>query len=441
MSSYACRCYRTSASGMLNPGSGLSRYILRTISRQIRVKFDNICSISNKSMLQQSNGMLKSFSWEALWSEFQRRVPVLLGLLRSILPKSDKVFLGFVNSLLLKKRNQKMSLMQHLVSVLLYGNAAHKQIYRYLQPLMVCMFASSTSAIIDDLSRGHDDKVLAWSKKLKEHFQLTQPPDMTSFELASVASIEHDKSDEDDNIYEVDSIVAPSDISYFDVDEEADQCQGIDMDADKISEATIADSRQEARKESHHVEQIEAQDACSDAHGHHGVNGSDMNSGTVTHTNTASATGHPIEGSCYGFAIVGDNIDKNVRPSFQREDSKTKSLHYFHSYAVKNRVDISSLSDTPSSNMISPDKILPSAMDFQALIKDFQVLVSRMLVQHMERFREEKHCVEWHIPSRYSKEMSAESEVALGVQLKNEAKVSNMCHIVDELSKYVPVKK
>ena len=153
------------------------------------------------------------------------------------------------------------------------------------------------------------------------------------------------------------------------------------MDADEISEATIADSRQEARKESHHV-QIEAQDACSDAHGHHmesGVNGSDMNSGTVTHTNTASATSHPIEGSCYGFAIVGDNIDKNVRPSFQREDSKTQSLHYFHSYAVKNRVDISSLSDTPSSSMISPDKILPSAMDFQALIKDFQVLVSRFV--------------------------------------------------------------
>ena len=52
---------------------------------------------------------------------------------------------------------------------------------------------------------------------------------MTSFELASVASIEHDKSDEDDNIYEVDSIVALSDVSYFDVDEEADQCQGIHL--------------------------------------------------------------------------------------------------------------------------------------------------------------------------------------------------------------------
>ena len=34
--------------------------------------------------------------------------------------------------------------------------------------------------------------------------------------------------------------------------------------------------------------------------------------------------------SCY--KIVGDNIDKNIRPSFQRVSHQTKSLHYFHSY-------------------------------------------------------------------------------------------------------------
>jgi len=36
-----------------------------------------------------------------------------------------------------------------------------------------------------------------------------------------------------------------------------------------------------------------------------------------------------------GFKIVGDNIDKNVRPSFQRAQHQTKSLHYFNSYAVR----------------------------------------------------------------------------------------------------------
>ena len=81
-----------------------------------------------------------------------------------------------------------MSFMQRLISVVLYGNAAHKQVihvinmryiisailqvYRYLQLLMVCMSASSTTAIIDELSRDHDQKVLSWSEKLKENFQV-----------------------------------------------------------------------------------------------------------------------------------------------------------------------------------------------------------------------------------------------------------------------------
>ena len=35
-----------------------------------------------------------------------------------------------------------------------------------------------------------------------------------------------------------------------------------------------------------------------------------------------------------GFKIVGDNIDKNFRPSYQRMNSQTISLHFFHSFAV-----------------------------------------------------------------------------------------------------------
>ena len=40
-----------------------------------------------------------------------------------------------------------------------------------------------------------------------------------------------------------------------------------------------------------------------------------------------------------GFKIVGDNIDKNIRPANQRIDRRTQSFHYFHSYAVLDRID------------------------------------------------------------------------------------------------------
>ena len=47
----------------------------------------------------------------------------------------------------------------------------------------------------------------------------------------------------------------------------------------------------------------------------------------------------------FGFKIVGDNIDKNVRPRHQSIDTRTKSLHYFHAFAVLDWVDLSSQSE------------------------------------------------------------------------------------------------
>ena len=38
-----------------------------------------------------------------------------------------------------------------------------------------------------------------------------------------------------------------------------------------------------------------------------------------------------------GFKVVGDNLGKNIHPSFSRLNTKTKSLHYFHYYAVLDR--------------------------------------------------------------------------------------------------------
>ena len=47
----------------------------------------------------------------------------------------------------------------------------------------------------------------------------------------------------------------------------------------------------------------------------------------------------------HGFKLVGDNIDKNVRASYQCIFHTTQSLHYFHSYAVLDSIDFSGLSD------------------------------------------------------------------------------------------------
>ena len=56
----------------------------------------------------------------------------------------------------------------------------------------------------------------------------------------------------------------------------------------------------------------------------------------------------------------------------------TNSLHYFHSYAVKNRIDISNYSDDhPKSLDISPDKILPTQADLKDLLGNFETLIEK----------------------------------------------------------------
>ena len=79
-----------------------------------------------------------------------------------------------------------------------------------------------------------------------------------------------------------------------------------------------------------------------------------------------------------GFKIVGDNIDKNLRRSFQRSDRTTISLHYFHACAVKDRIDFSSFSNLrPTHVVIDPAVLLPNAADVASIKEEFQILISR----------------------------------------------------------------
>lgn len=62
------------------------------------------------------------------------------------------------------------------------------------------------------------------------------------------------------------------------------------------------------------------------------------------------------------YIIVGDNIDKNVTTQDMRVGNQVKSLHYFHSYAVQDRVKLGNLSgDGHVSNYQQPSCICYTA--------------------------------------------------------------------------------
>lgn len=96
------------------------------------------------------------------------------------------------------------------------------------------------------------------------------------------------------------------------------------------------------------------------------------------------------KGQIPSFKIVGDNIDKYVKPREMRLDAQAKSLNYFNSYAVKGRVDVSKLEDIPCRpdfKSFEPTQLLPSKEDQKVLESNFIVLVERVLRKHFTFFQ------------------------------------------------------
>ena len=158
-----------------------------------------------------------------------------------------------------------------------------------------------------------------------------------------------------------------------------------------------------------------------------------------------------------GFKIVGDNIDKNVKRRHQTLDRTTMSLHYFNSYAVADRVNFSSLSENKPDRAFDDElvmSLLPSDVDLQQILHNFEIHVSRILVKHLPPLKRLSEVTVKHISHMYSTEMSKKSLVVrinllaciitiftlllqypLGIQLKSENQMDEMVSIVDEVHK------
>ena len=114
------------------------------------------------------------------------------------------------------------------------------------------------------------------------------------------------------------------------------------------------------------------------------------------------------------FKIVGDNIDKEVRPRDMRSDHQTKSLHYFHAYALRDRLNLDNCDDcasAPDPSSIDLRKLLPAKDDDTEMHKNMGILMARILKKHVPYFATVGEGLERHINHRFSEEMSRKSTV------------------------------
>ena len=118
-----------------------------------------------------------------------------------------------------------------------------------------------------------------------------------------------------------------------------------------------------------------------------------------------------------GFHIIGDNLDKNIKPRFLRVDHHSQSLHFFHLFALKDLINLSGFSNEPNqyfgvqTEELPFENLLPSTTDYQSLISNFGVLVARVLVAHIPYFKTTfDDVIVNHIQHEHRIEMSKKSQ-------------------------------
>ena len=99
-----------------------------------------------------------------------------------------------------------------------------------------------------------------------------------------------------------------------------------------------------------------------------------------------------------------------------RVDRQAQSLHYFHSYAVKDRIDLQNFSDIPPNPPKHATtelllKLLPSIDDVHTIHTLFETHISRVLVERLPFMKVFSDVVDWHIEHEFSAQMAQKSEV------------------------------
>ena len=117
------------------------------------------------------------------------------------------------------------------------------------------------------------------------------------------------------------------------------------------------------------------------------------------------------------YRVVTDNVDLAVQARHQSKSHQNKSLHWTHSFAVKNRITPDSKIDDSKPQMQVKDlemiQVLPSQEDQASMKSSMAILVFRVICKYFVAYKEFGSAIIHHIPHEYSREMKEKSEQVL----------------------------
>ena len=286
------------------------------------------------------------------------------------------------------------------------------QVYDRLQKLNISMSHSQLLRLVDKLGSDHDARVLNWRDSLTAKMENSISPQVCIYSNVSAISLFNYSWDYlTVRVFCSDPYIMYEGDHLSSSDESLDSDPQFDSDSDYSYQAVSPITSEEEYDTSESTD--ESENALSKSAS------LPSSSFSLDHQEVClSAREQNDSHSQTKYCLCGDNIDKTVKQRYMRSGTqKAGSIHYFHSYAVANRIDFSPLSEqTPPLPSVDIQQLaaslLPPSDDEVALRKNFAILVSCVLVANIKFFNTTfDGVVEWHIKHEFYKQMSKKSEV------------------------------
>lgn len=151
-----------------------------------------------------------------------------------------------------------------------------------------------------------------------------------------------------------------------------------------------------------------------DKHGIAAINSSELLAARKEEHELAKSS-HP------GFVISFDNLDFQLKRRNMTKDSQNQDHHWVNHQMVENRVSGNSL-DVKQPNAedivnIPNTRFLPNIYDQQHQRLNYIILTSRILVSYFEALKPLQNACIFHIPHKYTMEMSQKSKKVCNISI------------------------
>lgn len=133
------------------------RIMASELARSAKKQMKSLSGKKESSMVFGKKEFMTDFTWNMLWDELAKEVPILMFFLKKMVKNADsrKPMVCLIISMLLKDQNKEMCLLQNVISALLYGNGCAKQVSLLLEILdiqlcryLLCMVNHSDHQIL-----------------------------------------------------------------------------------------------------------------------------------------------------------------------------------------------------------------------------------------------------------------------------------------------------